>query len=174
MKKLTVVAVLLAFLLNIMGFFIIFKCQQYLLQQEMASDIARGPVKDRIVVFALKDLRNDGSYRQINEKEFTFKGKLYDIVVKKTIDRGTFVFCLHDKKEDRLVSIFNIILRSRDRNSRRDNSLPALFHNLVKQALVRQVNYDHSEPAILIHYPVLTFRFTPVYLPLIFPPPERG
>ena len=80
MKKLAVIVVLFLFLANTIGCFIVFRYNQYLVQQEMVARIRNGAFHEKIVTLKIIHPEQDIEFCRIKDSEFSYYGKMYDMV----------------------------------------------------------------------------------------------
>jgi hypothetical protein len=157
-----------------MGYFVVFRCNRYFLQQEMMSQIRSGKFHDEMVLLKIVHPEQAKTFRRIDRKEFRWFGKLYDIVVERKAGDTTFFYCFHDKKEENLLNNFAFFLRrsGHDPSSRKDNPVQVLLNNMVTLALVNQVTIPVPSSSSVFRYPEVISRILPVYLVHVAPPPE--
>ncbi len=172
MKKLAVIAVLILFLVNTMGYFIIFRYNQYLIQQEMVSRIRCGANHEKTVILKILHPERQTQFRRIKKTEFIYFGKLYDVVTERKNGDTSFFYCIQDKKEEDLLADYSLYLRRNGDSSHKDNSILALVYNLISQALIQYPSMTVQEQGIALHFPVFTQIIVPVYLVHFTPPPE--
>lgn len=174
MKKLAVIAVLILFLVNTMGYFIVFRYNQYLIQQEMISRIRCGAFHEKIVFLKILLPERQKQFCRIKKTEFTWFGKLYDVVAEDKNGDTTLFYCLHDNKEDDLLADYSIYLRRNSDSSRKDNSILAMLYNLITQALIQQSSMAVQGQGIAFHFAVSKQIIIPVYLVHVAPPPKSA
>jgi hypothetical protein len=174
LKKIAAIAVLFVFLVNTMGYFVVFKYNQYLVKQEMISRIRTGILHPDVVILKILHPEQNQQFRRIEKNEFTFCGRLYDIVVERKTGDTTIFYCLHDNKEESLIADFTLYLRNRGRSgsSQKDDPMHSLLHNLVTQALIQNRTLPDKDHGVTFVFPVYQPRIIPVYLVHVAPPPE--
>lgn len=174
MKKIVVIAVLLVFLVNTMGYYIVFEYSQYRIKQEMASQLRMGLFHPDLVLLKIKFPEKESHFRRIEKNEFSYYGKMYDVVIEHKSGDTTLFYCIHDKKEESLLADFTIYLRrtGRSGSSSKDNPLQALLHNLVTQALLQKMVIPLRGPGVAIMFSRSKEQIIPVYLAPFAPPPE--
>ena len=176
MKKIVVIAILFVFLLNTMWYYIVFKCNQCHIKNEMISQIRLGVFHPDIVLLKILRPEQEHQFQRIEKNEFSYCGRLYDIVVERKCGDTTFFYCLHDKKEEMLLADFSILFRHQRHSgsSSKDNPIQALLHNLISQALIQNAAVPlHGQGKTCI-FPELQSSLFPVYLVLEAPPPKSA
>ncbi|MEI7660609.1 MAG: hypothetical protein WCK34_00345 [Bacteroidota bacterium] len=172
MKKLAVIAVLTLFLVNTIGCYIVFRYNQYLIQQEMIARIRCGIFHENIVTLKILNPERDPQFRRIKDSEFSYFGRMYDQVAeRKTGDTSVF-FCLQDTREDDLLADYSQHLRRTGNSSHQDNPMLTLLYTLFTQALIPQHSPVLQGDGITFHFPVSAQVIIPVYLAPFAPPPE--
>ena len=157
-----------------MGYYVVFKYNQYLVKKEMISRIRGGIFHPDIVLLKIFRPQEDSQFRRREKSEFTYYGRLYDIVVERKSGDTTLFYCLHDKKEETLLADFTLsLLRSgRSGSSHKDNPIHALLHNLITQALIQNRALPVKGQGIAFIFPVFQTPIIPVFLDHFAPPPE--
>ena len=174
LKKIIPVGLLLAFLINTMGFFVIFKYNQFLLQQEMFTLIRSGKFHREMVLLKIYHPEHSRGFIRHNSREFSWHGRMYDIVIEHHAGDTTLFYCLHDKKEEALINRFQTFYRKIHKDNTRQRNIPnhALLQNIVKQALLQQGLFLGPENGTIYHYPSFTVSLISADLDRFAPPPE--
>ncbi|MFZ4521750.1 MAG: hypothetical protein ACOYNC_08595 [Bacteroidales bacterium] len=174
MKKFVAIGVLFVFLVNTMGYYVVFKCNQYLVKKEMVTQMRGGVFHPDIVLLKILHPEKEKQFRRVEKNEFSYQGKLYDIVVERKCGDTSIFYCLHDKKEEALLADFTVFLRRSGGSgtSSKDNPLPALLHNLISQALIQNPSLPEMGSGVTFVFPISQEPIIPVYLVHFAPPPE--
>jgi hypothetical protein len=172
LKKLAVIAVLLVFMVNTMGYLVILRYNQYLIQQEMLARIRCGAFHNKILILKILHPEQEKQFRRIEKTEFTYFGKMYDVAAEEKSGDTTVFYCLHDKKEEDLLADYSIYLRRNGDSTHKDNSILAMLYNLITQALIQQPTMAVQGQGIEFHFPISEQIIIPVYLVHFAPPPE--
>lgn len=174
LKKLIAIAVLFAFLVNSMGYFVIFRCRQFLIREEMMAEIRRGGFHPGMVLLRVENPENNNQFSRLGRREFIYCGRLYDVVVERKSGDTSVFWCMRDKKEESLLADFSLYLKSTSHrtSSGRSNPIPALIQNLISKALVPSPSVPGIKQVITISYPDVRCHLTKVYLTRFAPPPE--
>jgi hypothetical protein len=90
------------FLFNSIGYYFLFEMSRQKARNEMQTTIQRHSL--RIVTLSIADIGNDREFQKINDKEFRYKGVMYDLVQASKIGNTTVFYCFHDVKESKLFS----------------------------------------------------------------------
>ncbi|MBL7891085.1 MAG: hypothetical protein JNL63_00535 [Bacteroidia bacterium] len=105
MKKVVPILLVVIFLLNICGFYIVFSVMLYENRSEMGSIVRTKNVGSR-KLFVLKikgsDYRQNCLIEYIGENEIRHKGRLYDVVDKMESEGFTYFYCIHDSLDERI------------------------------------------------------------------------
>jgi len=176
LKRILAIAVLFIFLVNTMGYYFVFRCNQYLIKQEMVSRVRKGIYHPDIVLLRILHPEKEPQYHRLGKNEFSYHGRLYDIVVERKSGDTTFFYCLHDKKEETLISDFMLYLRfnGHSGSSQKDLPIHELLQNLVTKALIQDPVPAPQDPGIAFAFPELQTMLIPVYLVHFTPPPESA
>jgi hypothetical protein len=174
LKKLAAIVVLIIFMVNAMGYLIVFRYNQYLIRQEMVARIRCGAFPDKIVLLKFLHPEREKQFIRLEQTEFTYIGKLYDVVAEGKSGDTTLFYCLHDKKEEDLLADYTLYLRRNGDSSQKDNSILALLYNLVTQALIQNPSIPPQGQGIAFQFPFSKILITPVYLVHAAPPPKSA
>ncbi|MGZ4054856.1 MAG: hypothetical protein ACXVPU_19140 [Bacteroidia bacterium] len=107
MKKAGIILLLFVFLFNTIGYYIVFKAEQWQLQDEISAQIRSGSIPDsdpRVtkIIINRSELKNEGISE--NDDEITYKEHLYDVA--KVIKNKTSItfYCINDTREESLLA----------------------------------------------------------------------
>ena len=104
-------------------------------------------------------------------KEFILNGEFYDVVSIKEINGKTFMYCLNDKKEERLVkNFYKTIKLASDNDTKKSNKVSFKFH-VTDQYIIPFISKLPANIDILLSY--INYKATLVsnYKEIIIPPP---
>jgi len=165
---------LLALLVNLMGYFVIFQCSRMILRCEMAEMIRTGTCEKKYETIRIANTGRGKNAELQDENEISFNGILYDIVKTTRNHEGVTYTCVRDDKEQNLLSKFSLLLRQTEAfgESHKARPILALFCQLILQATIQKATTQRPFTALAFNYPVLTCPISPVYLPVFSPPPE--
>ncbi|MEI6884395.1 MAG: hypothetical protein WCO02_07900 [Bacteroidota bacterium] len=92
------------FLVSIMvfytaGFYLVFELNRFLVKSEMSTQIStnRNLSVEKIVVTGIPRF-----LKIIGENEVEFRGKMYDVLYRKSVGLTTVYYCIHDSREDNI------------------------------------------------------------------------
>ena len=162
MKKQLASILLFFFLFNSTGYYFIFELYKYHVKKEMQALTAKGSVE--LTILRITDADHDPGFQRVEKKEIRYKGSLYD-VIKEVRSGGTTIFyCIHDKKEEKLLATMNTVNKSK--------FLMSLWQHLIKIAIppVNMTLMDQSPVKIV--FPHISIALSPVLLGTWSPPPE--
>ena len=152
------ISILLAFLIlyNSLGYFIVFKSMQLAVRNEIKANIKNSiPEEDLFLIKLTNDEMKSGKsgFRKINDSEFFFFGKLYDIVkVKKNADTNYF-YCINDAKEEQLyAALGSHVERQTDQSSPVNQKTSNLLKHVVKEAICN-TKVSFAMVVVLFNYP---------------------
>ena len=142
----------------------------------MRLQIRGGFFHANMVLLKIVHPEKEKNFRRIEKSEFTWFGKLYDVVVERKTGDTTLIYCIHDQRQDDLIADFTMYFRSsgRQSSSPKDNPIPALLHNLITQALIQNTTLPLPGEATRFVFPVSTSLIIPVYMVHVAPPPESA
>ncbi|MGB3947378.1 MAG: hypothetical protein WBM13_05320 [Bacteroidia bacterium] len=101
-KKAFSFVLLAIFLFNIVGYFIAFKIVQHKVRSEVKTAIKQTLTANQLTVIEIyKTGQNQLIWKEKN-KEFYYKGELYDIVKTEEKTESIIYYCINDKQEEQL------------------------------------------------------------------------
>jgi hypothetical protein len=157
-----------------MGYFVVFRYNQYVIRKEMMARIRNGTLPHNYVLLKICNPEKEKQFRRISKTEFSWYGSMYDVVIERKNGDTTLFYCLHDKKEENLLANFSIYLKRHRDSSRKANSALALLHNLITQALIQNPSVPPQGQGITFHFPVSDLIVFPGYLAHVAPPPKTA
>jgi hypothetical protein len=102
MKKLFAYILLVLFLFNSMGYYVVYEFNKMLVKRETRAIIRNNSGK--LVVIRVEDAAHHPGFSRIDKDEFIYENRMYDVVSEKREGNVTIFTCIHDNKEERLVS----------------------------------------------------------------------
>jgi len=174
LKKITAFVLLVALMVNVMGYFVIFQCNRFLIRHEMADLISSGAFSGKTDLIRI--LKNAPCEDLVfkDKNEFSYRGILYDIVSEASSGDSIIYTCIRDDNEQNLVDKFALFLHQHSGFQETTKAKPilALIQHLILQALVQKPSLPKTFPEKDFLFPVMICRYAPVYLPELYPPPE--
>lgn len=176
MKRWIAIVLLPVFLVNTNGYYLVFLVNQQMVRKEMMAEIRRGVFHPDILLLRFVKPERDPAFKRIDRHEFTYNGRMYDIVREARCGNETLIYCLHDTREEGLLANYTLFLRNSGRSSRsaQDSALPAMLSAMVFQALTQ-------DPPALMHDDGISVRYVTSSAPLhqrstppAPPPPETA
>ncbi len=100
LKKILPILLILSVVFDIVGYIAVFKTLQGRIRAEVRQTILTGNESGKFDKIKLRV--DDPAYRRLNSTEFTYKGRLYDIVREERRGADISFICLDDDEEERL------------------------------------------------------------------------
>ncbi|NOZ35224.1 MAG: hypothetical protein GXO80_07995 [Chlorobi bacterium] len=115
MKKYTSLILLIIILFVSNEYYLYFKYLQYNIHQEVKQEIKKGlDEKDLTLIIVPFNNEKEIIWTKKN-KEFKYKGSMYDIVKTKIKNKKNYYYCINDIKEKQLITSFSKNNRRRKR-----------------------------------------------------------
>jgi hypothetical protein len=114
-KSLITLLLLVLIVFHFNGQFVVFKVLEYRIKKEIKTKIKMGVAEEELIVLKIpKSLEENPNkdFHRIHEKEFRFKGEMYDVVKKYEKDDTTFYYCIHDKEETLLFANLGKLIKN--------------------------------------------------------------
>jgi len=106
MRKTLSAILIFFFLFDAGGYFIWFRVVQWNIRNEIREKIEKGLKDEELTIIILQAEHSSWLRTFIPEKEFKYKGEMYDVVRTKTIDHQKHYYCLKDTREKHLIDKF--------------------------------------------------------------------
>ena len=171
MKKIFLFTFLIIFLFNFAGYFIVFKVEQYQIKSEIEAKITAGIETEALTIITIEKSDFQSVEWVEGNKEFRYKGGLYD-VVKNTETRKTITYyCISDLKEESLFSDLdehihvNVANNSQKSSKKLNNHVIKLYFLNTRPILI---------PQELAYFPLFSSRVisASAILEINTPPPQ--
>ncbi len=139
MKKTFSIFLILSFLFNAAGYLLIYSGLQSHLKEIAKENISTGRIVNKVLILAFsKTDINEGlsELRFLDEKEFTYKGKMYDVIKKECVNDSIYLDCLPDTNEDELNLAFNKNFDGDELNSNKNSPGQNLLKNILQDSVL--------------------------------------
>jgi hypothetical protein len=164
LKKQLAYILLFIFLFNSVGYYFIFELYKYHVKKEMHVRTAR--VSTELTILKITDADHDPGFQRVEKKEIRYKGFLYDVIKEVQSGGTTIYYCIHDKKEEKLLATMNTVNKSK--------FLLSLWQHLIKIAIppISMALMDQSPVKIL--FPHISVTLPSALIGTWSPPPESA
>ena len=166
MRKFTSLILLVIILFVSNGYHLYFKYLQYQIQEEVKHEIKNGlNEKDlSLIIVSTKNI-NKIKWTKKN-KEFSYKGEMYDVVKIKTENNKTYFYCLNDVKEKDLIA--NYSHHNRHKNNILSILKKVLNSKYIQKSLILNSKHGNTD----IHFSNFTQLYKSVFSEILSPPPK--
>lgn len=144
-----------------MGYYVIFEVNRHLIRREMES-ASKETLAITVIEVPVQDSSN--RIRWINNKEFVFNGNLYDVIYTSSRITTTRYYCVHDKKEEKLIRDFQ--------HANTNKLTQALWNLMVHTAIPVPVLTLGTNASFSYSYPEISVQTCSVPMPPDNPPPR--
>lgn len=108
MRILLAISLLLLLLFQTASYLLVFKIQQYQIRKEIKQQIKAGVPEEALVLLkiplSLETSAHNEHFQRIHDREFRYRGEMYDIVRQEQHGDTTWYYCLWDEKESELFA----------------------------------------------------------------------
>ena len=139
MRKLFSIFLIFAFTFNVCGHLLLYGAFKYSLMNDAKEKINSDAYSSKYVlfVFANGEMKKEiPGLIFLSEKEFSYKGEMFDVVNRVNRNDSTYFYCLPDKDEDRLNLAFNISTEENNSNHDKKSTQEKLTKNIISEALL--------------------------------------
>jgi hypothetical protein len=172
LKRTFSILFLCVFGFHLTGLFLVFKVQQYQVRKEIKQQIKLGVPEDELARITVTS-DNEHLLDWEHDKEFRYKGTMYDVVKKEVIDTNTVVYhCITDKQETKLFTNLDQQVRKEMETKNKGNDMKDLLNLLsisYSQPVKTTWSIQQKDLNTTFRY---TFYYTSPLLEITSPPPE--
>ena len=139
MKKTFSIFLILSFLFNAAGYLLIYSLLQSHLKEIAEENISTGRLVNKVLILAFSktDINEVLSeLRFLDKKEFSYKGKMYDVIKKECVNDSIYFYCLPDADEDELNLAFNKNFDGDEQNSDKNSPRQNLLKNILQDGVL--------------------------------------
>lgn len=181
MKKVISILLLVIFLFNICGFYIVFNVIEHDNRIAMNTLIRgnKSVAAKGISILKIKESSAIGQSREVEyvrENEIRYKGNLYDIIEVKSAGDFVYYYCISDKKEEKLKKalcnyVEGNILDSRSKSSNTKGH-DRFLKNVIKDYILSQNSVCCITESVFSYSPEVQHSYKSVYSKIFHPPPR--
>jgi len=159
MTKKAVISVIMSLILLFSsgGLFLTFIIKQTVIRSEIRNRIKSGLPKNSLTI--IKKHKNEAEQnillKWLREKEFSYNGKMFDVVSREIHGDSVWYYCLLDEKETGLFSKMKLLTHNELNNDKNFMGLLAKMHRYLAQNFLNEI----SDKPIYIQDPKIV-RFT--------------
>lgn len=174
MKKFAVFTLLSIFIFNTVGYYIVFKVNQFEVRKEIKSRIKLSLPLEELTAIHIEKNKIENILWVKKNKEFYYNKILYDIVKTDETNTSTTFYCISDEKEQALFTNLdehiNLYISSTD--NKNNSTSKKLKEHVVKIYFIHSFVFCFNESAILHKFAALKMNFTSESPEINSPPPK--
>ncbi len=115
MRKLVFILLTSVFLFNTGGYYLWFSVLKQNIHKEIRQEIEKGLKEKDLSLIIVSESNKTGICWTKPDKEFKYKGEMYDVVKVKIKNQKKYYYCINDSKENRLIAHFDKSKNARKR-----------------------------------------------------------
>lgn len=164
---------LFAFHLN--GQFLVFKLFEYKIKKEIKTRIKAGVPEEELVLLKIPKLLEENpnkDFTRIHEKEFRYKGEMYDIVNQEDKVDTTYYYCIHDVKESNLFANLESMIADELNNPEKKKELSSVTNILTGVYIKSETGFLLKPLTSEIKFIFLPFKIFSIQQNPLTPPPK--
>ena len=121
-----------------MGYYFVFKVTQCIIRSDIRAMINSGFHREMFILIKIDHPESNPNFKKLDHDEFSYCGRLYDIIEETVKGNTTWYNCINDQQEEQLISGYEKIqsFASGTGSPDKTNHIESLLHNLVTLALV--------------------------------------
>ncbi len=166
MRKYISLILLITILFISNGYYLFFKYFQHSINKEIKQEIRKGINEEELSIFVIPINEVENIKWTKKDKEFIYKGLMYDVVKSKIVNNKKYYYCINDSKEEELISYYT-------RHRRRKNKLLIILKKVLNNKYLPEEHIVNT----VIHKTDFNFYdykklYKSVYLETLSPPPQ--
>lgn len=174
-NRITALMLLIIMINNLTGFYLAFYSQQAIIKKEVKS-LLKSSLDDSELVVLHFD-KNSGEYRKLqwlDEHEFRYHGRMYDIIRQDTDRRGNVTYhCINDIREEQLFVNLTEQIRNHIEQNPEKQQIPKILLKILTLEFYRVDRNEYLIPdnRYIYHYSYIDRSFI-TYIDIPSPPPR--
>ena len=170
-KKFISIIIITVLLFNAIGNLIVFESMRYTIKKEVKSDII-SKTSDHNLITIIVDTNTKKNIRFMDDDEFMYNGRMYDIVKQENKNDTTIYLCSNDTKEDELFANLNTeVKKNMDTNPVKQKTQQILTKISIS-LFYEEVNNDHPDTYSSYYYKTKTQNILTTDYDVLTPPPK--
>lgn len=181
MKKTISIVLIVSFVFNTIGFYILFFAVKYQNKERITELIHKGIINDYLILLKISKKtasQNNASFQRIESNEVKYNGNMYDIVKEETYDSLIYFYCISDEVEDEIIASLenytpNNSFNNQLKNKYNQNFIKQLLKDFLKDYMIASTPFFYFFP-LSNHYPLWSScsKSTKGHLSLLIAPPR--
>lgn len=174
MKKALSILFLFIFIYNLFGYYTVFKVLQNHVRDEVKQRIKHSVPDDELVLISVSATDNYSLIWTKPNKEFRYRGEMYDIVRLETKRDLILYYCIHDFKESKLfANIDDHIQRHIADNPEQRKEVENILIKLAKVYFFQVISINSPDETQLdVKYETYFLTYNSICLGIVTPPPK--
>ena len=171
MKKLISFIAISVLLFNTIGSLIVFKSMSYCIHKEIKNAITQSIPQNKLITIII-DKNNNKDINFVDDKEFMYKGKMYDVVRQQANGNTTIYYCINDTKEEELYANLNKEMKTNMDTNPVKNKTKHILNKITISLFYEDIKNTHTNIAYNITYPIDYIVSINHLYDVITPPPK--
>ena len=162
----------MVFTFNVVGFYFVFEIDQHYVRTEINHRIKK-EMSDKELTDITTAANENNELNWKNEKEFWYKGLMYDVVKKSTSEGITHYYCITDREETTLFANLDEFVKQNSDTQNKENSSAKNLSKLLCNPFIpsQQLIHSFSASSLLPQRATTDNYFSPV-IDITGPPPK--
>ena len=114
LRNLSVISLLVLFVISQVGYYCVYHYQQNRIKEDVKRQLFANVPESSLLVF---EIDTPGIEWEEEGKEFYLHGELFDVAKIKNVAGKTFIYCINDKKEEKLLQDLAQTIKSQTDNN---------------------------------------------------------
>jgi hypothetical protein len=151
-EKLSSLLLVIILLFNVCGYYIFFNVVQNNIRHDIKEQIRAGMTESELTMIEIT-VQNEAEIRWIeHNREFTYRGNMYDVVKIKPVRDGKILYCINDIRERKLITDF---AKKNESNQKVRKLLSNFSNNFLPQpGMLRYINESSDQDFLLYTFDI--------------------
>ena len=171
MKKLISIIAISVLLFNTIGSLIVFESTRYCIHKEIKNTITQSIPQNKLIAIII-DNNTKKDINFVDDNEFLYKGKMYDVVKQQTNGDTIIYYCINDNKEEELFANLNKEVKNNMDTNPVKNKTKQILNKISISLFYEDIKDTHSDISYNIIYPNDYIIYVNHFYDVITPPPK--
>ena len=170
LRNLSVISLLVLFVISQVGYYCVYHYQQNRIKEDVKRQLFANVPESSLLVF---EIDTPGIEWEEEGKEFYLHGELFDVAKIKNVAGKTFIYCINDKKEEKLLQDLAQTIKSQtDNNGSGKSGKHEIKFQITDLTIKHLENISVFDPALSYRYFSFDAELLTSFKKIKVPPPR--
>jgi len=171
LKKLISIIAISVLLFNTIGNLIVFESTRYCIHKEIKNTITQSIPQNKLIAIII-DNKTKKDINFVDDNEFLYKGKMYDVVRQQANGDTIIYYCINDNKEEELYANLNKEVKNNMDTNPVKNKTKQILNKITISLFYEDKNNTKPDISYNVIYPIDYIVCVNHFYDVITPPPK--